>query len=91
MINQLKRNHLSRLVLGIFVSSFFAACNDYEIPESPAYVMTINRLAEKSPTGNIEGLKLPSAYDFNRIPQDPQNPLTKEKVELGKLLFHETA
>ncbi|MFT4533346.1 MAG: cytochrome c peroxidase [Saprospiraceae bacterium] len=34
---------------------------------------------------------LPDASDYNSIPQDPNNQLTKEKVELGKLLFHETA
>lgn len=34
---------------------------------------------------------LPESDDFNHIPQDPNNPLTAEKVELGKLLFHETA
>ncbi len=34
--------------------------------------------------------KLPDNRDFNKIPQDPQNPLTTEKVELGKMLFHET-
>jgi len=36
-------------------------------------------------------LILPDSYDFNNIPQDPLNPLTSAKVELGKLLFHETA
>lgn len=33
---------------------------------------------------------LPASDDFAAIPQDPNNPLTAEKVELGKLLFHET-
>ena len=33
---------------------------------------------------------LPETNDFSKIPQDPLNPLTAEKVELGKLLFHET-
>ncbi len=33
---------------------------------------------------------LPDSDDFDKIPQDPRNPITKEKVELGKLLFHET-
>ncbi len=33
---------------------------------------------------------LPDSDDFDEIPQDLRNPLTKEKVELGKLLFHET-
>ncbi len=34
--------------------------------------------------------KLPEAGDFSQIPQDPKNPITTEKVELGRLLFHET-
>lgn len=33
---------------------------------------------------------LPSENDFDKIPQDPNNPITTEKVALGKLLFHET-
>ncbi len=32
---------------------------------------------------------LPDETDFASIPQSPVNPLTKEKVELGKLLFFE--
>ncbi|BDS14909.1 cytochrome-c peroxidase [Aureispira anguillae] len=35
--------------------------------------------------------QLPESNDFASIPQDPNNPLTVEKVELGKLIFHETA
>lgn len=34
---------------------------------------------------------LPESTDLAHIPADPQNPLTSEKVQLGKLLFHETA
>ncbi|GJM27906.1 MAG: cytochrome-c peroxidase [Cyclobacteriaceae bacterium] len=34
---------------------------------------------------------LPASDDFASIPQDPLNPITAEKVELGKFLFHETA
>ncbi|MGI9174087.1 MAG: cytochrome-c peroxidase [Rhodothermales bacterium] len=33
---------------------------------------------------------LPESDDFYAIPQDPNNPVTPAKVELGKLLFHET-
>ncbi len=33
---------------------------------------------------------MPSSSDFDNIPQDPKNPLTEEKVALGKLLYHET-
>ena len=34
--------------------------------------------------------KLPESNQLNEIPQDPQNPLTSQKVALGKMLFHET-
>lgn len=33
---------------------------------------------------------LPESTDFSNIPQDPNNPLTPEKVELGRFLFNET-
>jgi cytochrome c peroxidase len=39
----------------------------------------------------LENFMLPESDDFGSIPQDPRNPLTVEKVELGKLLFHEPA
>lgn len=35
--------------------------------------------------------KLPASDDLMAIPQDPNNPLTVEKVHLGQMLFHETA
>lgn len=41
-----------------------------------------------------EGLskfQLPESDEFDKIPQDPKNPLTNAKVALGKLLYHETA
>lgn len=34
---------------------------------------------------------IPESHDYAAIPQDPRNPLTNKKVELGRLLFHETA
>jgi len=34
--------------------------------------------------------QFPSSDDLDNIPQDVLNPLTTEKVELGKLLYHET-
>jgi len=36
-------------------------------------------------------LKMPDPEDFGAIPQDPNNPLTVDKVKLGRMLFHETA
>ncbi|MCB0568803.1 MAG: cytochrome-c peroxidase [Phaeodactylibacter sp.] len=33
---------------------------------------------------------MPASDDLGRIPQDPHNPLTPQKVALGQLLYHET-
>lgn len=48
-------------------------------------------LEKASPNGSIDFFVLPESDDLSAIPQDPDNPLTPVKVELGKLLFHETA
>ncbi len=37
-----------------------------------------------------EYFTLPESDDYLKIPNDPNNPITKEKVDLGKLLYHET-
>ena len=39
----------------------------------------------------LENFVLPKREDFARIPQDPRNPLTSDKVLLGQLLFHDPA
>lgn len=39
----------------------------------------------------VDFFKLPDAGDYGALPQDYRNLITREKVELGKLLFHETA
>ena len=41
--------------------------------------------------GGAEAYRLPDPGDLAAIPQDPRNPLTPERVALGRLLFHETA
>ncbi len=33
---------------------------------------------------------MPATGDYQNLPQDPRNPVTAEKVQLGKLLYHET-
>jgi cytochrome c peroxidase len=43
-----------------------------------------------APEGGLSTFILPESDDFDTIPQDPNNPLTAEKVWLGQLLFHET-
>ncbi len=47
-------------------------------------------LLSVSSTGKLDAFLLPESDDFDRIPQDPNNPITEAKVALGKVLFHET-
>jgi cytochrome c peroxidase len=43
-----------------------------------------------SPTGSENYYLIPSHFELDRLPQDPKNPLTSEKVDLGSFLFFET-
>ncbi len=47
-------------------------------------------LSRQSPTGQLDYFELPDDGDWEAIPQDVNNPITKDKVLLGKLLFNET-
>lgn len=58
--------------------------------ESSLSVQLMDTLNE-SLDGGVEGLVLPHSSDFANIPADPNNPITAEKVQLGMMLFHETA
>lgn len=49
-----------------------------------------SRISSASPDGTTDFYILPNENDLHLIPQDPKNPLTAEKVELGKLLFFDT-
>lgn len=40
--------------------------------------------------GGKNAFKLPKRNQLSKIPQDPANPLNKDKVKLGELLMHET-
>lgn len=40
--------------------------------------------------GSLAAITMPESNDYPAIPGDPNNPITSEKVVLGKFLFHET-
>lgn len=48
---------------------------------------TLNR---ESPTGDLAYFRLAKSTDLKSLPQDPKNPLTEVKVQLGSFLFFET-
>ncbi len=65
------------------------SCSNDELPDPLDYQLE-NRLSQLSPNGDINYFILPDSDDFPSIPQGAGNPLTREKVELGKMLFYET-
>lgn len=70
----------------------FSSCSrDTLTPSSEKESKFRKLVTTTSPDGSLEYWILPQADDFSKIPQEPKNPLNPSKVELGKLLFHETA
>lgn len=68
------------------------ACDngEEEAFQNEARDLEINDLIDLASNNiGLEYFKLPSSLDS--IPQDPNNPITSEKILLGRLLFHETA
>lgn len=78
-------------LVATYFSLFFVACT----PESEPLLAPLDAelttvLKQHAPTGDLADFQFPAATDLANIPQDPKNPLTTAKVELGKLLYHET-
>lgn len=81
-------------VLGLLgILTFFNACQqDTETKGEDLDDQLTVLLRAKAPNGDVEGFfGLPESNEYNRIPQDPRNPLTPDKIALGRMLFHETA
>ena len=53
-------------------------------------VMTAEDVTELQSAKDLSSSILPASDDYAAIPQDPKNPLTADKVALGKYLFYET-
>ncbi|MCR9287177.1 MAG: c-type cytochrome [Bacteroidetes bacterium] len=73
--------------LGMILLLFACTSDELSNPLDDTLKATLDRT---SPTGSLDGYILPDNDAYSSIPQDPQNPLFKEKVELGKMLFFET-
>ncbi len=85
----------NRLLITIatgIVMLFYACSSDDDGPVSPDALdnQLQDALAQAGGSQGLDLFKQPSSTDFSNIPQDPLNPITTEKVALGKLLFHET-
>lgn len=74
----------------IFASSFIiTACQDEEAQSIDERLMAL--LEEEANGLGLDFYKFPGDGQYHLFPQDPNNPITAQKVALGKLLFHETA
>ncbi len=82
----MKRFLYSICVIGLLL---LAACDKDELsnPLDSQLKKSIQRIA---PNGKLEHFILPHSKDYANIPQEPKNPLSDIKVELGKMLFFET-
>jgi cytochrome c peroxidase len=84
----MKNLHLKSIVVLITLS--LLSCNS----DNDFYQNVSNNLELESRIIELYGSKLdliqPLETDFSSIPSDINNPITAAKVELGKLLYHET-
>ncbi len=82
---------MRRILTLLFPIILFSSCSKDKIyVETRLDQLLINSITQSSATGDLSHFILPESDNFAAIPQDPQNPLTAEKVALGKMLFYET-
>lgn len=74
------------VLVSLSLTSCFSDKDDYENVSNGLELE--NRIIELY--GSTSALIQPLETDYNAIPNDINNPITEAKVELGKLLYHET-
>ena len=87
------RRSVSLLSLAVALLVLVTACssptdtgeNDAELDASLLELVTLDGQRR------VENFLLPESDDLGNIPQDPANPLSAARVDLGKLLFHDPA
>lgn len=78
-------------ILGLFCLLFVACKKDKAVTTTEALDSELETILSRAANGlGTDFFALPESDDFGNIPQDPKNPISKEKVALGQLLYHET-
>lgn len=80
---------MKKLILGLLLLLTMYACTQFSVLDTIDTELE-DRLRALAPNNSLSYYVLPESNDYANIPQDPNNPLTEEKVELGKMLFFET-
>ncbi len=83
-------NPMKRIVFLFPVLWWVASCTSDTFLEPTPIDVQLEQALKAAGDGTLDYWKLPDPDDLDKIPQDPKNPLTPEKVHLGKLLFYET-
>lgn len=83
------------ILLSVLIGLLFGACKKDEPDGGGEQNNQLNTdlqevLKTASDGAGVSHYILPTGEDLSQIPQDPNNPLTEAKVNLGKLLYHET-
>lgn len=79
------------IALVVVYAVLFSCTKDQMVPASQKDAILKSLVRNAAPNNQLEHWIVPEATDLKNIPQDPKNPLTPEKVALGKFLFYETA
>ncbi|WP_062053616.1 cytochrome-c peroxidase [Aquimarina longa] len=83
------RKTITLVLIGILLTS---CNNDDYVPIKSDLDENLRKLVTTiSEQNGLSYFILPQSDDYLKIPQDPKNPITRQKVTLGKLLLHETA
>ncbi len=85
----LLRNYLA---MGMLALSLAACQKENDSTESqPMLDQELEQVLKDASGGTgLAHFVLPYSNEFDKIPQDPNNPITQAKIDLGALLFHET-
>jgi cytochrome c peroxidase len=81
----------NRFVFVFLLLSIFFSCKKENTNNSSTLDANLEKLLlEASENQGKAFFILPESDDYSKIPNDPKNPITAEKVALGKMLYHET-
>lgn len=81
---------LRYLFIAVVVLSVLSCTKDVTFEDNQLDNNIKRQISSFSPSGSYDFYILPNQGDYDNIPQDDLNPLSAEKVSLGRMLFYET-
>lgn len=80
---------MKKLLYFTFIALGIMACSSEANIDLDAELKQLIR--NNAPTGKLDYYVMPESDEYDKLPnQDPANKITKEKIELGRMLFFET-